>query len=135
MHKIYNLIAGQTNEQLQENAASDATFQEVKTEWDSIGYLMILNMLCFSNHSDQHPILPLWLSTRHLYNTMQYANENTTKYLFRFRNDQKVNEACNGSLITKVVQEHGMKVFLPLHYTIFYSLQEDEKRESEKSGE
>ena len=26
MHKIYNLIVGQTNEQLQEEAASDATF-------------------------------------------------------------------------------------------------------------
>ena len=40
---------------------------------------------------------------------MQYANENTTDYLVRFRNAQKVNEACYGSLITKGLQEHGMK--------------------------
>ena len=26
IHKIYNLVVGQTNEQLQENSASDATF-------------------------------------------------------------------------------------------------------------
>ena len=32
MHNIYNLIVGQTNKQLQEKAASDATFQAVKTE-------------------------------------------------------------------------------------------------------
>ena len=31
MHKIYNLILGHTNEQLQEKAALDATFQEFKT--------------------------------------------------------------------------------------------------------
>ena len=37
MHKIYNLIVGQTNEQLQEKASSDATFQAVKTEQDLIG--------------------------------------------------------------------------------------------------
>ena len=29
MHKIFNLIVVQTNEQLQEKAASDATFQAV----------------------------------------------------------------------------------------------------------
>ena len=32
MHKIYNLIVVQTNEQLQEKAASDATFEAVKTD-------------------------------------------------------------------------------------------------------
>ena len=32
MHKIYNLIIGQMNEQLQEKAASDDTFQAVKTD-------------------------------------------------------------------------------------------------------
>ena len=32
MQKIYNLIVGQTNEQLQEKAASDATFQAVETD-------------------------------------------------------------------------------------------------------
>ena len=31
MHKIYTLIVVQTNEQLQEKSASDATFQEVNT--------------------------------------------------------------------------------------------------------
>ena len=61
---------------------------------------------------------------------MQYAIENTTDYLFRFRNAQKVNEACDGSLITKGVQEHGMKVHFPLHNTGFDSLQEDEKKEA-----
>ena len=49
MHKIYNLIVGKTNEQLQEKAASDATFQSVKTDRDPIGYLMILKKICFSN--------------------------------------------------------------------------------------
>ena len=37
MQKIYNLIVGQTNKQLQEKAASDATFQVVKTDRDPIG--------------------------------------------------------------------------------------------------
>ena len=45
MQKIYNLIVGQTNEQLQEKAASDATFQAVKTDQDPIGYLMILKRI------------------------------------------------------------------------------------------
>ena len=49
MHKIYNLIVGQKNEQLQEKAASNATFQAVKTDQDPIGYLMILKKICFSN--------------------------------------------------------------------------------------
>ena len=42
MHKIYTLIVVQTNEQLQEKSASDATFQEVNTYRDPICYLMIL---------------------------------------------------------------------------------------------
>ena len=96
MHKIYNLIVGQTNEQLQEKAASDATSQVVKTDRDPIGYLMILKRICFSNKSEQHPIRSLCLSTRRLYNNMQYANKNTTDYLVRFCNSQKVNEACDG---------------------------------------
>ena len=37
MHTIYNIILGQTNEQLQEKAASDSTFQAVKTERYPIG--------------------------------------------------------------------------------------------------
>ena len=56
---------------------------------------------------------------------MQYASENTTDYLVRFHNAQKVNEACDGSLITKGVQEHGMKIRFPLHNTGFDSLQEE----------
>ena len=78
MHKIYNTIVDQTNEQLQEKA--------VKTEQDPIGYLMILKSLCLSNQSELNPISSLCLSTRHLCNTMQYANDNTTDYLVRFRN-------------------------------------------------
>ena len=42
MHKIYNLIVGQTNKQLQENVASDAISQAVNTVRYPIGYLMIL---------------------------------------------------------------------------------------------
>ena len=135
MHKIYNLILGQTNEQLQEKAESDATFQAVKNDRDPIGYLMILKKIWFSNQSEQHPIRSLCLSTTRLYNTMQYATKNTTDYLVRLRNAQKVNEACDWSLITKVVQEHGMKIFFPLHNTVFDSLQKYEKKEAEKAGE
>ena len=45
MHKIYNIIIGQMNEQLQEKATSDATFQAVNTGQYPISYLMILNRL------------------------------------------------------------------------------------------
>ena len=93
MHNIYNLIVGQTNEHLQYKAASEATFQAVKTDQYLIGYLMILKRICLSNQSEQHPICSLYLSTRRMYNTMQYANENITDYLIRFRNIQRVNEA------------------------------------------
>ena len=123
MNKTYNIIVGQTNKQLQYKAAPDATFQAVNTEQDPIGYLMILKRICFSNQSEQQPIRSLCLSTRLLYNTMQYANENTTNYLVRFRNSQKVNEACNVSLITKGVQEHGMKILFQFHNTVFDYLQ------------
>ena len=51
MHKIYNLILGKTNEQLQEKSATDATFQVVKTDRDPIDYLMILKKICFANQS------------------------------------------------------------------------------------
>ena len=64
-HKIYNLIVGQTYEQLQEKESSDATFQVVNTDRYPIGYLMILKNICFSNKSEQHPIRLLCLSTRH----------------------------------------------------------------------
>ena len=63
MHKIYNLIVGQTNEQVEEKAASDATFWAVKTDRDLIGYLVILKRMCFSNQSEQHPnpiIVPVY---------------------------------------------------------------------------
>ena len=100
MHKIYNLIVGQTNEQLQEKATPDATLQAVKSDQDPISYLIILNMLCFSNKSEQQPIRSLCLATICMYSTMQYTNNNTTEYLVRFRNANKVNEACNGSLVT-----------------------------------
>ena len=93
MQKIYNLILGQTNKQLKEKAALYATFQEFKTDQDPIVNMMILKIICFSNQSEQHPIRSLCMS-----------NENTTNYLFSFRNAQKFNKACNGSLITKVVQ-------------------------------
>ena len=47
MHKIYNFIVGQKNEQTQEKAASDTTFQAVKIRRDLIGYLMTLKRFCF----------------------------------------------------------------------------------------
>ena len=74
MHKIYNLVVVQTNEQLQKKAALGATFYVVNTDWNPIGYLMILKSLCSSNPSKQHPIRLLCLYTSRLYNTMQYAN-------------------------------------------------------------
>ena len=45
MHKIYNLIVGQTNEKIQEKASSDANLQAFITFRDSIGYLIILKKL------------------------------------------------------------------------------------------
>ena len=52
------------------------------------------------------------------------------------RNSMKpVTEVCDGSLITKVVQDHGMKILFQLQNTGFDSLQEDKKKEAEKSGE
>ena len=130
MHKAYNIIVRQTNEKLQEKAASDATFQAVKTGQYPIGYLMILNRLYFPNKSKQHPIRSFCLTKRRLYNTMQYAKNNTTEYLARFPNAQKVNEACNGILITGGVQEHGMKIIFPLNTNGFDFLQEIEKKEA-----
>ena len=64
MHNIYNIILGQTTYQLQDKAASYATFQEVKSGQDLIGYLMILKKLLFSNQYEHHPIRFLFLSTR-----------------------------------------------------------------------
>ena len=45
IHNIYNLIVGQMNEQLQEKAATDATFQAVNNDQDPIGYLMVLKRI------------------------------------------------------------------------------------------
>ena len=69
-----------------------------------------------------------------MYNTTQYANNNTTEYLVRLRNSQKVNEVCNGSLIKRGVQEHGMNIIFPLHTTGFYLIQENEKKEAYTTG-
>ena len=70
-----------------------------------------------------------------MYKTMQYANKNITNYLVRFHNSQKVNEACNVSIIAKGIQEHGMNILFPLHNTGFDSLQEYENKEAHKAGE
>ena len=59
MHKIYNLVLGQTHEQLQEKVTPDSTFQTVNSEKYPIGYLIILNRLYFSNKSEQKPIRSL----------------------------------------------------------------------------
>ena len=66
---------------------------------------------------------------------MQYASKNTTDYLVRFRIAQKFNEACDRSLTTKGVQEHGTKIRFPWHNTGFDSLQEDENKGAEKARE
>ena len=65
-----------------------------------------------------------------MHNIMQYANENATYYLVIFRDADKGNEACDGSLITKGVQEHGMKILFPLQNTVFDYIQEYEKKEA-----
>ena len=135
MHKIYNIIVGQRNEQLQEKAASDDTFQVVNTDWDPITYLIIPKKLFSSNQYYQQPIRSFFLATRRLYNTMQYANKNTTEYLVRLRNAQKVNTACNGSPITSILQEHRINIIFPLKTTGFDLLQENDNKESETAGE
>ena len=66
---------------------------------------------------------------------MHYTNNNTTYYSVRFRNAQKVNEVFNGRLITKGVQEHGMKILFPLKNTGFDYIKEDGKKEAENLGE
>ena len=66
---------------------------------------------------------------------MQYANDNITDYLVRFRNAHKVNEACNEIVITRGVQEHRTKILLPFHTNEFDLLQENENKETETAGE
>ena len=90
MHNIYNLIVGQTNDKLQEIESLDATFQAVKSGQDLIGYLIILKNLCLSKQSEQHPIRPLYLATKWLYNNIQNSNKNTTYFLFSFHYSDKV---------------------------------------------
>ena len=104
MHKIYNLIVFQKNNNYNRAWRRTPLNRRVKTDRYLIGYLMILKGICFSNKSEQHPIRSLCLFKRRLYNTMKYANKNTTDYLVRFHNAQKVNEDYNVSLITKDVQ-------------------------------
>ena len=69
------------------------------------------------------------------YNTMHYARDNTSNYLFRFHNFQKVNEAYNGSLITRGLQDNGMNIIYLLHTTGFDITQDDDKKEAETVGE
>ena len=65
---------------------------------------------------------------------MHHTNENRNKYLVRLHNYQKVNEACNGSLIKRVFQEYGMKILYPLNVTGFDKLSDYEKKEAETAG-
>ena len=44
-HKIFNIIVGHTNDQIQKKVALESTLQVVKTGRDHIGYLMILKKL------------------------------------------------------------------------------------------
>ena len=74
------------------------------------------------------------MATRRLYKTMQYTNKNTTEYLFKSHNAQRVNESFNVSLITRGVQEYGMNILFPFHNNGFYLLQENEKKEAETAG-
>ena len=47
MQNIYNIIVGQTNEQLQDEAAWEATLNVFNTGQDYIGHLMILKKIFF----------------------------------------------------------------------------------------
>ena len=131
MHMIQNIFVVHTNKKIQEKAASDTAFQDFKTGCDPIGYLTILKNFFFLNQSEQQPIQSLCLATRRMYNTMNYTNENKTNYLFIFKNAHEVNEACNGSIISRRVQEHGMKILYPLHVTGFDTLLDGDKKETD----
>ena len=134
MHNIYNITVGQTNKQLNEKVASDTTLQAVKTGRYPIGLLLILKKLCFSNQYEKHPIRSLRLAKRRLHNTTQNVNDNTTDYVVRFGNAQRVNKACNGSLTSRGVQEHGMKILYALHVNGFDALSENYKKGEETAG-
>ena len=96
---------------------------------------MIIKKLCFSNWSEQHPICSIFLVTRRLCNKMYHVNYNMTEYLLRFHNTQKVKKSCNGSLIPRGLQEHGMKIIYPLHVPGFYTLTNNGKKEAEIARE
>ena len=66
--------------------------------------------------------------------TRRYENKNTDYYLVIFCNAQKVNQACNGSLISRGFQENGMRILYTLNATGFYNLSDKEKNE-EKAAE
>ena len=72
---------------------------------------------------------------RHIYDTIKYSKNNTTDYFFKSHNSQKVNEAYNGSLITRGVHDHGMNILFLLHTSGFDLLQENEKKEAEIARE
>ena len=91
--------------------------------------MMIFKKLCFSKQYEQHPIRSLCLETRQLYNITQYSNDKTTDYLVRFHNYRKVNEVCNGSIISRGFQEYRMKIIYLLHVTDFEApLYNDKKK-------
>ena len=69
-----------------------------------------------------------------LYSIRNNAKDNTTGYLVRFLNLQKANEACNGSLISRGFQEHGMDIIFPLHVTGFDTLLGGNNKEDETAG-
>ena len=62
---------------------------------------------------------------------MKFINKNTTNYLFRLRDAHKVNDECNGRLISGRLQEHVMNILYPFHVTAFDSLLDDDKKEGE----
>ena len=66
---------------------------------------------------------------------MHHADDDMTKYLFRFRNSQKLNELCHRRPIIRGGQEHGMNILYPLHFTGFDVLKDHDNKESEISGE
>ena len=125
MHKIYNCIVGKTDEKLQNKAESDTTLQAFNTGRYHIGYFIILKKLWFSKQYEQHPIRSLCMETRKLHNDIWHFNEKTTDYLARLRNAQKVNKACNGSLISRGVQEPAMNI---LYFTVSEALSDNEKK-------
>ena len=58
-----------------------------------------------------------------------------TNYLDRFQNAQKFNGARNGRLVSRGVQEHGMKILYTLHTNGFDLFLYNDKKEADTSGE